>query len=64
MEDLIIFLTTIEWGTVIKNLTILVSIASVIAKLTPDETDNKLIAVIQKIIDIIAMSSKPTKYKK
>jgi len=41
-----------------------ISIASVVAKITPNETDNKIIAMIQKFVDTIAMSSKPTELKK
>jgi len=45
-------------------ITSLVTLASFIAKVTPNETDNKVIAFIQRIVDAIAMSTPPTKRKK
>lgn len=39
------------------------AIASIIAKATPNQTDDKFLAMIQKIIDIIAFSSEPTKLR-
>jgi uncharacterized membrane protein len=44
--------------------TSIVSIASIIAKLTPNQTDNAFIAKIQTIVDALALSSAPTKLKK
>ena len=57
---------TVEW--VIENwlviVTTAITAASVIAKATPNTTDNQVIAIIQKIVDAIAMSSAPTKHTK
>lgn len=41
----------------------MITAASVIAKITPNETDNKIVAILQKIIDTIALSSTPTTHK-
>ncbi|MBI9080848.1 MAG: hypothetical protein JEY79_14055 [Pseudodesulfovibrio sp.] len=43
-------------------LTTAVAVCSVIAKATKNETDNKLVSLLQRIVDVIAMSSTPTKY--
>lgn len=40
-----------------------IAVASIIAKATPNQTDDKFVAVLQKIIDTIALSSAPTKHK-
>jgi len=50
-----------NWMTII---TAAIAGASVIAKVTPNQTDNTVIARLQKIVDVLALSSKPTEYKK
>ncbi len=40
------------------------AVASIIARVTPNKTDDKYVAFVQKIIDAIAMSSAPTKLNK
>jgi len=42
----------------------IMSVASIIAKATPNETDNKIIATLQQIVDVVAFSSKPTELTK
>ena len=49
---------------IITIITTSVSVASVIAKVTPNETDNLWVSRIQKFVDALAMSSKPTEFKK
>ena len=39
------------------------AIASAVAKMTPNETDDKAVAFVLKLVDIIALSSKPTTLK-
>ncbi len=51
----------IMWWPVLPTI---MAIASIIARITSNETDNKVVAVIQKIIDTIAFSSAPTKLNK
>lgn len=41
-----------------------IAVASVIAKVTPNQTDNIVIAKIQNVVDALALSSSPTKLKK
>jgi hypothetical protein len=41
-----------------------VTIASIIAKVTPNEVDNKFALILSKIVDVFAFSSKPTELKK
>lgn len=40
-----------------------IAVASVIAKITPNETDNKIVAEIQKIIDFLALTTGKTTFK-
>jgi len=42
-------------------ITTIISVASVIAKVTPNQTDNQYVAMAQKVVDALAMSSAPTK---
>jgi len=56
----------IEWvmnnsETLIASVTGIVSVASVVAKLTPTKTDDKIVFAILKLVDIIALNNKPTK---
>jgi len=37
-----------------------IALASVIAKITPNETDNKVIANIQKVVDALALTTGKT----
>lgn len=41
----------------------IIFIANAIAKATPNETDNKYVAVAQKVVDFVAMSTGKTKLK-
>ena len=49
---------------IIQLLAMVIAIASVIAKITPTEVDNKVLALMLKIVDILAINTKPTKLKK
>ena len=49
--------------TIIAGITSIITVASIIAKLTPTETDNIMLAKILKVIDIIAINNKPTELK-
>ena len=50
-----------NWQIII---TTAITVASVIAKVTPNTTDNKYVAILQRIVDSIAMSSQPTELNK
>ena len=52
-----------NWDSVISILTGVVAVASIVAKLTPTETDDALIARILKIVDFLAINNKPTELK-
>ena len=54
----------INWLVIGSTATSVVTAASVIAKLTPNNTDNQVISKIQKVVDLVAMSSSPTKFVK
>ncbi len=43
---------------------LIISIASVVAKLTPTEVDNKVVAFALKFIDFLAINNVPTKLRK
>lgn len=49
--------------TILLIITGIISVASLIAKITPNETDNKFIAIVQKIIDALALTTGKTKFK-
>lgn len=53
-----------HWEEITLAATGVVSVASIIAKLTPTEVDNKLVALILKIVDVLALNNKPTELKK
>ncbi len=48
---------------IFQILTAVITVASVIAKITPNETDNEWIAHIQKVIDVFAMTTGKTELK-
>lgn len=54
---------TMNWQVLSLIVTGIVSVASLIAKITPNETDNKYVAMAQKGIDMLAMSTGKTKLK-
>lgn len=39
-----------------------ISVATIIAKATPNETDNKIVAVATKVVDVLAIHANPTKF--
>ena len=57
-----------EWiiahsAEIISIVTGIVAVASVIAKLTPTEIDNKVVGFLLKLIDILAINTEPVKTK-
>ena len=50
-----------NWDTLLLIVSGVISVASVIAKLTPSEVDNNVIGYILKFIDMIALNKPPTK---
>ena len=58
-----------EWITanltdIIAIITGIITVASIIAKLTPTEIDNKVVGKILQVIDFLAINNKPTEIKK
>jgi hypothetical protein len=51
---------TANWGSLISILTGVVTISSVVAKLTPTEVDNKVVGTALQVIDVLALNNKPT----
>lgn len=49
-----------NWPIMLLGITSIVTGASVLAKLTPTETDDAFIAKILKLIDLLAINNKPT----
>ena len=48
----------INWEAILIGATSLITIASLVANLTPNQTDNKIIDVLKKIIDVFALNFK------
>jgi hypothetical protein len=53
-----------NWGYILAVLPSVMATASVIAKITPNETDNKWVAKVQKVIDLLALTTGKTSLKK
>jgi hypothetical protein len=53
-----------NWDTILLGVTGIISGASIIAKLTPTETDDKILAKILRFIDLLAINNKPTELRK
>jgi hypothetical protein len=54
---------TNHWTDIVAIVTGIVTVASIIAKLTPTETDNAIIAKVLQIVDMLALNNKPTELK-
>jgi hypothetical protein len=55
---------TENWATILIVVSAVISIASVIVKLTPNETDNKILAIIIKVFETLGLNTKPVEPKK
>jgi len=62
METLIEWLTE-NWGTIAQVVAYLIAIAAVIAKATPNQTDNKIVYYILHIADLVGFNTEPTVLK-
>lgn len=54
---------TQNWEMVAGIITAAVTLASLIAKATPNETDNKVVAILLKIVDALALTTGKTVLK-
>lgn len=48
-----------HFDSIIAVVTGVVTVASLIANLTPNDTDNKIVAVVSKAVDFLALNFKP-----
>ena len=66
MDTLIVAITLIQqnWDVLINTITGLVTLAAVIAKITPTEVDNNLLGKFIILMDKLGLNNKPTKIKK
>ena len=53
-----------NWDTFLLGLTGVVTGASVLAKLTPTKVDDRYLAKLLKLIDFLALNTKPTTKRK
>jgi len=51
---------TENWESIVAIFTGVVTLASIVAKITTNETDNKIVGVLLKIVDMLAINTKPT----
>lgn len=51
------------WTVIVPVFTGVVTVASIIAKATPNEIDNKVVGVLLKIVDFFALTTGKTKTK-
>lgn len=49
-----------NWPVMLLGVTSVVTGASILAKLTPTETDDAFVAKLLKFIDLLAINNKPT----
>jgi hypothetical protein len=54
---------TANWESILAVTTGTITVASIIAKLTPTKVDDGLVAKALKLIDILAINNKPTTTK-
>ena len=52
-----------NWESVVAIITGIVTVASIIAKITPTETDDKVVGFLLKFVDLLAINNKPTEVK-
>lgn len=50
-----------NWDEILKVAASVVAIAAVIAKITPNETDNEYVEKAQKVLDVIRLHTDKTK---
>lgn len=54
---------TANAADLIAIFTLMVTVFSIVAKITPNETDNKVVGYILKLIDALALNNTPTEIK-
>lgn len=61
MIDTVVQFITLNWEMILAVLTGLVTVASLIANMTPTETDNKIVAKLAAAINFLALNFKKPK---
>lgn len=56
MENIIAFINSPEFQTYLAAITGLVTAASVVTALTPTESDNKVVNVILRVLNVLALN--------
>ncbi len=51
-----------NWGAILAAIPMVIGIATIITKLTKNETDDKILAFFMKLVDLIAIHAEPTKF--
>ncbi len=54
---------TANWIQIATIATYVIATFSIVAKLTPTETDNKILAKVMQLADILGLNTEPTKLK-
>jgi len=54
---------TVNWASIIAIITGVISVASIVAKLTPTKVDDNVVGYLIKFVDILAVNNKPTESK-
>lgn len=54
---------TANWGSLVAIVTGVVTLASIVAKITPTKTDDKYVGYALKFINFLAVSAKPIEKK-
>jgi len=54
---------TANWTSIIAIVTGVVTVASIVAKLTPTEVDDNIVGFLIKFVDVLAINNTPTKTK-
>jgi hypothetical protein len=53
---------TSNWGMILAAIPMIIGIATIITKATPNKTDDKVVAFLMKLVDLIAIHAETTKF--
>lgn len=53
-----------NWELVTQIITGIISVSSLITKITPNTTDNKVVLGVQKVVEVMALNTSPAKLTK
>ena len=52
-----------NWGTILAIIPMVIGLATVIAKITPNQTDDKVVGFLMRMVDLLAVHAEKTKTK-